>query len=300
MTRERLVVERLAVERLAATEQVATPGPAGTSPATTPPATTPSALGAQGFGTFAPRLFDLHCHLDFAEDPAALANNLAALDIGCLSVTVTPAGYEHAARELGACGNVRVGLGLHPWRVEADEAGEATLERFESQVEGTRFIGEVGLDFGLKHEATREVQVVAFDRIAAACAARGGKVLSIHAVRSASVVLDILERQGALDGNTCIFHWFSGTSDELQRAIKQGCFFSVGERMLATKRGRAYAQAIPLERLLLETDLPPEAGGAGSAGEMDAALRDALGQIETLRGEGAAERIAHTSRRLLG
>ena len=31
-------------------------------------------------------------------------------------------------------------------------------------------------------------------------------------------------------------------------------FFSVGPHMLASKRGRAYAQAIPRDRLLLETD----------------------------------------------
>ena len=164
-------------------------------------------------------------------------------------------------------------------------------------------MGEVGLDFGLKHVATRGAQVAAFDRIAAACAAEGGKVLSIHAVRSAGTVLDVLERYGVLVGSACILHWFSGTSDELQRAAKLGCFFSVGPHMLASKRGRAYAQAIPRDRLLLETDEPPEAGPVVPAGEFARLLEGALDEIARLRREdpeALAERIAHTSRDLLG
>ena len=55
-----------------------------------------------------------------------------------------------------------------------------------------------------------------------------------------------------------IFHWFSGSSAQLKRARDLGCFFSVNAFMLQTKRGREYAKAIPLDRLLIETDLPEE------------------------------------------
>lgn len=246
-----------------------------------------------------PRRYDLHCHLDFADDPCALAAELDECGISCLSVTVTPEGYERARAQLAACANVRVGLGLHPWWVSAGSCGTEQVERFEALLADAKFVGEVGLDFGVRHEATRTAQVVAFERIAAGCATQGGKVLSIHAVRAAGVVLDILERHGTTEGNACIFHWFSGTSDELQRAIKLGCFFSVGERMLATKRGRAYAQAIPLERLLLETDLPPEAGSADPCALMNTSLDEALATLENLRGEGATQHIASTSAHLL-
>ena len=89
-----------------------------------------------------------------------------------------------------------------------------------------------------------------------------GRVLSIHAVRAAGATLDILESSGLLKNDpnspTIIFHWFSGTSDELVRARHAGSFFSINERMLATKRGREYARQIPLNRLLLETDAPAE------------------------------------------
>ena len=85
--------------------------------------------------------------------------------------------------------------------------------------------------------------------------------------------------------------------------MKLGCFFSVGPHMLTSKRGRAYAQAIPRDRLLLETDEPPEAGPAVPAGEFARLLEGALDEIARLRREdpeALAERIAHTSRDLLG
>lgn len=247
-------------------------------------------------------LFDMHCHLDFDADPRALADGLAARGAGALSVTVTPEGYERAARLLASCSNVRVGAGLHPWWVERGPEGEEAVERAVANAGATRYVGEVGLDFGSKHVGTREAQVAAFGRIAAACAAEGGKVLSIHAVRSAGTVLDILERTGALEGNACIFHWFSGTSDELQRALRAGCFCSVNPRMLVAKRGRAYAQAIPSDRLLLETDAPSEPGEPYDPAAEAARLASMLETLADLRRapvEELAARVARTSRELL-
>ncbi|WP_080802817.1 TatD family hydrolase [Arabiibacter massiliensis] len=244
----------------------------------------------------------MHCHLDFDDDPRALADGLASCGTGAFSVTVEPEGYERAARLLALCSNVRVGAGLHPWWVEDGPAGEAAVERAVANVAASRFVGEVGLDFGPKYASTSEAQIAAFDRIAAACAAEGGKVLSLHAVRSAGAVLDILERRGTFDVCACILHWFSGSSDELLRAAKLGCYFSVGPHMLASKRGRAYAQAIPRNRLLLETDEPPAAGPPVPAQELARLLHDALGEIARLRREDPeplADRIARTSRALL-
>ena len=81
--------------------------------------------------------------------------------------------------------------------------------------------------------------------------------------------MDTLESNDLLkdvpNSPTIIFHWFSGTSDEFVRARIAGCYFSVNERMLATKRGREYARQIPLDRLLLETDAPAEPDAETSA-----------------------------------
>lgn len=237
------------------------------------------------------RLFDVHCHVDFAPDAASLAAGLDALGVSAFSATVTPEGYERAVQELAGCGNVRVALGLHPWWVAGSEAGGTgqALERFEHLVGSTRFVGEIGLDFGARHVASREAQERAFDRMVSASVASGGKVLTLHAVRAADAVLDALERYRATEGGACVLHWFSGSSDDLQRAIRLGCFFSVGPRMLATKRGRAYAQAVPRERLVLETDEPSAPGASLEAGAWRGLLERALVDLAGLRGEQVAE-----------
>lgn len=247
------------------------------------------------------RLFDMHCHLDFAPDARASAEAMAAEGLGAFATTVTPAGYERASELFVGCANVRTGLGLHPWWIADGRCGEADVEAFERLAAGTRFIGEVGLDFGKRCEGSREAQLTAFTRIAAACA-DGGRLLSLHAVKAAEAVLDVLEREGALAANACVFHWFSGSSDELTRVIRAGCFVSVNPRMLETKRGREYAKVIPEDHLLLETDMPPEGEPYDATAEA-ARLERMIVELATLRrAEPArlAERITETSARLLG
>ena len=225
----------------------------------------PQTLAREIFGdSFA--LADMHCHLDFSSDMAALARLAQAHGVAAFSNTVTPEGYLAASEALAGFPNVRTGVGLHPWWVADGRCGAEQVELACRLIQETRFVGEVGLDFAPRREGTFETQLDAFERIVDACCAQGGKVISIHAVRSATAVLDALERHNATHGNTYILHWFSGSSQELVRARELGCHFSVNPNMLATKRGRAYVRQIPPDRLLLETDLPDERTDAAQAG----------------------------------
>lgn len=128
------------------------------------------------------------------------------------------------------------------------------------------------------------------------------KIISIHAVNAAAAALDALEQASTFAPHRVIFHWFSGTSDDLHRAVELGCFFSVGPRMLASRRGREYARQIPLGQLLLETDMPARAGDNLPAEAWRAELNNALSGIAQLKGVDRAElaeHIASTSRELL-
>jgi len=98
------------------------------------------------------------------------------------------------------------------------------------------------------------LQETTFTRILQHCADAGGKVMSLHSRRAASGVLDALEAYPK--AGTPILHWFSGTARELDRAVRLGCWFSVGPPMLASSKGRALAAAMPKERMLTETDSP--------------------------------------------
>ena len=90
-----------------------------------------------------------------------------------------------------------------------------------------------------------------------------------------------------------IFHRFGGTSDELTRLIRTGGYISVNPLMLRTKRGRAYVSQVPVDRLLLETDLPrePVSGDAAEvvATEVIAALRETVAEVAALRKMDEAE-----------
>ena len=251
-----------------------------------------------------PDLFDMHCHLGFCADAARAVRELAAQGVGAFSNTVTPAEFAEQQAALADVVNVRVGAGLHPWLVgEYDVA--ADWDRLYNLVARNRFIGEVGLDLSPRRADTREAQLDALACVAHACARTGGKVLSVHAVRAVDQVLDVLEHAsvfGGMTGNACIIHWFSGTSDQLTRARRAGCYFSVNPHMLDSKRGRAYAQAIPADRLLLETDEPAFAGAPWSAARVRELLEETLAQLAALRGDDPAElreRIGQTSRTLL-
>ena len=150
-------------------------------------------------------------------------------------------------------------------------------------------IGEVGLDFSARFAGSEPLQIQALDRLCDALVQYplAGRVISIHAVRSAGTVLDALESYGLLtpspNSPAIIFHWFSGTSDELVRARDAGCYFSVSERMLATKRGREYARQIPLDRLLFETDAPAEPQADTSARQLIASLKSVSRRIAELK-----------------
>ena len=216
-------------------------------------------------------MYDAHVHLDFMTNGEEVARDAAATGVRLFAGTVTPAGFVAAREQFGAFDNVDLGLGLHPWWVETERAA-ADVDAFLALLPETRFVSEVGLDFGRRHLETRDAQIEAFTRIAHACAEAGGKTLSIHAVHAAGDALDILESAGVFANCTCIFHWFTGPSDQLKRAIEAGCLFSVGTRMLATGKGREYVKAIPADRLLIETDSPPEQGMHYSFAELRAEL----------------------------
>lgn len=222
-------------------------------------------------------LFDAHCHMGWFADPAAAADEARGLGLAAFVNTVTPEEYRALAPVLEGRPNVALGVGLHPWYA-------ADVEKTCELAAQARYVGEVGLDFSPRRLEARqaETQVAAFERVCAA--ARDGAVLSVHSVRAAGAALDALGRTGADARCTCILHWFSGTSEELGRAVRAGCLFSVGERMLATRRGREYARQIPLDRLLLETDLPATPGHIGSVRELKDSLERTLTQLAQIRG----------------
>ena len=251
-------------------------------------------------------LIDTHCHLDFARNGEELAAEYAACG-GALSGTCDPRDFERVRSKFAPYApHVRVGLGLHPWWVADGTCGEGEVALFERLAPAAPLISEVGLDFQPRREGTRDAQIEAFERVCLA-ASRSSvefprRVMSIHSSAAAMCTLDVLERTGCLDACLCIFHWFSGSQEELTRAIDAGCLFSVNERMLKTKRGRAYARAIPEGCLLLETDFPSKPTPMTIPQDVSPRLERTMSLLSEARGadeRSLASAIADASERLL-
>lgn len=269
-------------------------------------------------------LLDTHHHLDFLPSPArgAFLGAAAGHGVRVVAQTVTPSGFMELAAEAPGwpAPHPLLSVGLHPWFIGDDDHADAELAVLDQALGSTRFVGEIGLDLTPRRaEAVpqdRQVRVLTAVLEAVGRAAAGAPqpyVLSVHAVRSAGVVLDLLEEFG--DGGervVPVFHRFGGTSDDLTRLVRMGGCVSVHPAMLDTKRGRAYVRQVPADRLLLETDLPaaphrdaPGAVGAIALGqeaadEVAAALRSTLDTLCALRREDLTTDLARTQHRLYG
>ena len=251
------------------------------------------------------QIWDMHIHLDFFQNAQNAADDAKLLKLGMFAVTVTPQGFKNLKANLRNAENVVIGVGLHPWWAADGRCGMGDGEMAAELIQGTRYVGEIGLDASQKHvpEGSLEKQVEIFETICRACSGSDipeeKRILSIHSVKAGTLTLDILERTGCLDKCCCIFHWFTGSSDELNRAVRSGCMFSVNEMMLRTRRGREYVRQLPADRLLLETDLPPGQNVIYPAENILLSLNNTLSELQLIRGLDMSRIMGENSERIL-
>ena len=213
------------------------------------------------------KLVDFHCHLDLYPDFEALVRDCEMREIYTLAVTTTPRAWSRNHELASKTKHVRAALGLHPQLVHSHGSD---IVMWETLLEKSSYVGEVGLDAGPQYYKSLPEQKRVFERILKACSKQGGKVLSIHSVRTASTLLDMAKEHLDLRNNTMVLHWFTGTAAEARRAVEMGCYFSINARMLRSSKSNALVKAVPLERILTETDGPFTDGKAGPARPEDA------------------------------
>lgn len=199
-------------------------------------------------------LVDFHCHLDLFPDFEGIIKEAERSRIYTLAVTTTPRAWQRNYELTKGLKYVRPALGLHPQLVGKNTSQELIL--WEKNLIHATYIGEVGLDAGPDFFHTLDQQKKVFARILTLCAKAGGKILSVHAVRSVDIVLDMIETLMPADRGTVVFHWFTGTPSQACKAIELGCYFSINTPMLNSKRGELLLQLIPSDCLLTETDGP--------------------------------------------
>lgn len=223
------------------------------------------------------------------DNMTSIVQSLAKEDIGILSVGTTPRAYLKEVELFSGVKNVHVALGLHPQLVGS---GYDDWELFELLVQQCHYIGEVGLDFSKDYIATKMQQIKTFEKILLLCEQYGNKIVSIHSLKSAATVLEILNKLRHGKKNTYILHWFTGTPVQMEDAINLGCFFSINPKMLKTKSGINLIHKIPPNRILIETDAP-FSGEFKNAKQLKNILQDMIDNISMIKGIDLKKYLIH-------
>ncbi len=194
-------------------------------------------------------LLDAHCHIDQFPDPPSLAAACEETGVTTVAVTNLPSHYRAGLPHVSGFRLVHLSLGFHPL-VAARHQHE--LQEFLRVVPEVAFVGEIGLDFSREGLATKAEQLAAFRSIVRACAGER-KFITLHSRGAEDAVLTVLE-EFAVPG--AVFHWYSGPLPLLDRASRQGFYFSVNPAMVRSKNGQRIIGRIPRDRILTETDGP--------------------------------------------
>lgn len=237
---------------------------------------------------------DAHCHLDLMDNMPEFINEIQNSNMSLFAAGTTPKAYN---REVQFCRNARniyVGLGMHPQLVSSSYVD---MQLFKNLFEKSHYIGEVGLDFSKEYIQTKESQIKVFGEIIKLCEQCGEKVVSIHSLRAASKVIEILKTYKRQESNRYIFHWFTGSMPQLEKAIEVGCYFSINPRMLKTRLGTEVIRTIPHNRMLLETDAP-FAFKAQHIDEIKKELKKTVSKISDVVGLDMSDIICENSKRV--
>ena len=196
-------------------------------------------------------MMDLHTHLDLYPDALNLVRKVNVTNSFTLCMTTSPRAWVATARVFSPYSHIKVALGLHPEivRRKIDE-----LDFMMQSMSRTRFIGEIGLDGSPQYKAEQGLQRKVLESVLCEASRLGDKILSLHSRRAVAELLAMLDRYKVGEG--AILHWFSGTQNELKRAIALGCYFSVNELMARSEHGMSLISQMPHDRVLPESDGP--------------------------------------------
>ncbi len=145
-------------------------------------------------------------------------------------------------------------MGLHPTSVKENYQEELRIIESHLNRPGIVAIGETGIDLYWDKTFIQE-QKVAF-KTQIQWAKKMKLPIIIHARDSFREIFQVLDKEGNI-GLQGVFHSFTGNMSELEQALSYG--FMIGINGIVTFKNsnlEEIVRAIPLDRLLLETDAP--------------------------------------------
>jgi TatD DNase family protein len=233
--------------------------------------------------------FDTHTHLDFPDfdaDREAVVDRMRAAGVARFLIAGSdPANWDrvlHTARRHGGL----AAAGIHPWC--AADIDDPTDLLADLRVRDCDAIGELGLDT-LHSDGSpaweRQKRVL---RAQLAVARERDLPIVVHGVRAYPELLAILLRDG-VPRRGGVMHAWTGHKDQLDRALSLGLHISFAAMITLGRAKKALdaAAAVPLDRLLAETDCPNQHPPGVDRGE-PAHLRDVVATLARIRGEDEA------------
>lgn len=168
-------------------------------------------------------------------------------------------------------------FGLHPWYLQdISNDWQVHLEQM-LRVFPQALVGETGLD--RLRQSDKQPQFDIF-QTHIALAKRYCRPLLAHAVKAA----EWLDECWKILPQKFVMHSFNGRMDLLQKAIRAGGYISFSASILKNRDKEQLIRAVPVNRLLVETDGPYQAPEKGSESNPDFIPR-LIETIAEIRGE---------------
>ncbi len=198
-------------------------------------------------------LVDTHCHIhepyELPIDATLTRAHQAEVD-RMLCVGTSEQSSREAITFAETHPEVYAVIGVHPHDTKDGYGAIAELAKSSRRVVG---IGEIGLDYFYTH-SPREVQIEAL-RAQLEVAVAHDLPVSFHVREAFDDFWPIFD---AFSGIRGVLHSFTDSQENLQKALDRGLYIGVNGISTFTKdeAQRAVFDAIPLDRLLFETDAP--------------------------------------------
>ncbi|OYW73972.1 MAG: hydrolase TatD [Verrucomicrobia bacterium 12-59-8] len=204
-------------------------------------------------------LYDAHNHLQderldpWREDILAMLpqTGLAEMIVNGSSEEDWPAVADLARQHSW----IRPAFGLHPWYVkERSSQWSATLRQLLLD-HPHAVVGEIGLDRWIENPDI-EAQLECF-RTQLALAVELDRTATIHCLRAFGLLEETL-RQATLPRRGFLLHSYGGPAEMIPGFVKLGAYFSLSPYFGHPRKAAQLAvfKAVPLDRLLAETDAP--------------------------------------------
>lgn len=205
---------------------------------------------------------DSHCHINFPELAQRLPEILQNMQLNkvshALCVAVDLPDFPSVLALAEAHENIYASVGVHPDYIDTPEPSAASLVEL-AQHPKIIAIGETGLDYfrlkgDLEWQRERFRQHIRASRICQ-------KPLIIHTRAASEDTIRIMREEGAgteQGGVAGVMHCFTESLEVAQAAIEMGFYISFSGILSfkSAKDLQAVARALPLERILIETDSP--------------------------------------------